>query len=542
MLSVKYDTNEVNSANFGGPAKEALLLLGDNVLYNPNRYSKRCCGDDKCNGKEPRCSLPVVAGGAPSEESCWRASYRWHLAKHRKMLRIVEFGHLGPGQEIEQKMAIDVGGVEVRVIHVSSELLLRTKSLSSPLETRKAHMALAEHMKHLLLKAGFAFKDDESPTSIPDPAPEAAPNESALKAMTVTQLRAKCAELGVSEKGSKAALIKHILEPKDSKVQSPPSNKRKASGQCDELLNPISKASLGEHKREPCPGPWVAWPLDTEDNLRSNAEQTKEAIRLGDVELFREAYAADPDFVINNPTAFRDAVEAGHLDIVEVLASDANMDPLFGVTNWTGSTVLPYVSKLKPEHPLRKCVEECFTKYPHKPKELVRDAIHYENWAVFQSCYSADPDFVIHNPSAFRDAVERACPVPCTTVVGRVCQEMVQVLAADPKLNPLFGMCDVVGSSPLYYIRRLPADDPLRLCVERAFIDCPEKPQRVVMDSVRYGCMSLFQECYAADPDFVVNNPVAYYAAVEAGHLDIVKVLAADPKLNPSVTARMMFF
>jgi hypothetical protein len=78
------------------------------------------------------------------------------------MLRIVEYNRLGEGQQIEEKMADNVGDIDVRIIHVDEEVQKRADNgtSSGPLAARKAHVALAEHMQDLLQRAGFQLNID----------------------------------------------------------------------------------------------------------------------------------------------------------------------------------------------------------------------------------------------------------------------------------------------------------------------------------------------------------------------------------------------
>lgn len=125
LLSCKYD---VSSHSALQSVRMIEQILGEDVVNNPNRFSKTCCTivgeewDDNYNkGKnaekyfrcwepnapeELKCTKPVASGQEPTTMTCWKSSYFWRLKKCRKMLRIVEFGGLGEGQQIEKAMAI----------------------------------------------------------------------------------------------------------------------------------------------------------------------------------------------------------------------------------------------------------------------------------------------------------------------------------------------------------------------------------------------------------------------------------------------------
>lgn len=135
LLSCKFDKRRT----VGKVAALVERLLGEDVVSNPNRFTKSCCtvgeewDDDYNQGKneekylrcwEPnapphlQCTKQPLPGQEPSEKTCWKSSYFWRLKKCGKMLRIVEDGHLGEGQIIEKAMA-DFLGAEVIVLHVS---------------------------------------------------------------------------------------------------------------------------------------------------------------------------------------------------------------------------------------------------------------------------------------------------------------------------------------------------------------------------------------------------------------------------------------
>jgi len=123
VLSVKFTAKRVG--NQSGEIVEE--ILGKLRTYNPNRFCKSPddCYCQKFDGScKGRCRKPWFADGeTPTDKDCWTASYRQHLScgstRARKragrlpiMIRILEDGKLGPGQEVEKVMAEDLG-VEV---------------------------------------------------------------------------------------------------------------------------------------------------------------------------------------------------------------------------------------------------------------------------------------------------------------------------------------------------------------------------------------------------------------------------------------------
>mmetsp|Transcript_103919 Transcript_103919/g.323914 ORF Transcript_103919/g.323914 Transcript_103919/m.323914 type:complete len:683 (+) Transcript_103919:141-2189(+) len=124
VLSVKYDRHRRCSRH----AAFAWEIIGDQRCHNPNQVSFSVCDrrDGSCLG---RCQ-EWGAGEAPDWRDCWAAAYRWSLTscssralerggKPATMLRIVEDGQLGPGQEFEAQIAKDLG-TKVIEIHVDT--------------------------------------------------------------------------------------------------------------------------------------------------------------------------------------------------------------------------------------------------------------------------------------------------------------------------------------------------------------------------------------------------------------------------------------
>ena len=160
---MKYDTKHLlaygglrlHQRAFCGPAKMAFLLLGEAACYTPNVFSKKCCGDVDCLGKQSLCKKAVPRGSKPTTDCCWRASYRWHLERSRKMLRIVEHTGLGEGQKIEQALAEDIGDIEVREIHIDDNI----QKMVSRGRLLAGSMELGWHIEKLLRSAGFDVRD-----------------------------------------------------------------------------------------------------------------------------------------------------------------------------------------------------------------------------------------------------------------------------------------------------------------------------------------------------------------------------------------------
>eukprot|EP00413_Alexandrium_margalefii_P046257 CAMPEP_0204585774 /NCGR_PEP_ID=MMETSP0661-20131031/47114_1 /ASSEMBLY_ACC=CAM_ASM_000606 /TAXON_ID=109239 /ORGANISM="Alexandrium margalefi, Strain AMGDE01CS-322" /LENGTH=174 /DNA_ID=CAMNT_0051595359 /DNA_START=232 /DNA_END=756 /DNA_ORIENTATION=- len=98
--------------------------------YCPNQYKKSFCGVAECRGEEGLLYGRRHGAGKPWQCSCWRYSFRWHLAEaHRRggfMLTVVEGSGLGEGQVIEAEMARAVG---IRVVTID----FRGMSLMPPL-------------------------------------------------------------------------------------------------------------------------------------------------------------------------------------------------------------------------------------------------------------------------------------------------------------------------------------------------------------------------------------------------------------------------
>lgn len=94
--------------------------LGIDRCYCPNKYSKGTCSNKHCDGIQGQCEK---WSDPPTDDSCWRSSYRWHLQRERNgeratMLRIKQ-GKLGKGQIVEERIRTQLG-IDVREIEVSS--------------------------------------------------------------------------------------------------------------------------------------------------------------------------------------------------------------------------------------------------------------------------------------------------------------------------------------------------------------------------------------------------------------------------------------
>mmetsp|Transcript_102249 Transcript_102249/g.288873 ORF Transcript_102249/g.288873 Transcript_102249/m.288873 type:complete len:199 (+) Transcript_102249:113-709(+) len=111
VLSVKFDVRGVVSQH----AENAKAILGKRC-YNPNAFNKEdcmrpCLGTELSDGSHPPCGMWKAD---PDGGACWRCSYRWHLGRtvngeKAVMLRLLENGEMGKGQEIEAKMAEQLG-------------------------------------------------------------------------------------------------------------------------------------------------------------------------------------------------------------------------------------------------------------------------------------------------------------------------------------------------------------------------------------------------------------------------------------------------
>jgi len=175
VMSVRYALNKKSSA----ASTYLQIFLSEHPFfkkfrfYNPNAFSKRFCkykadgttidwdacadGDWKCRGRldgAEKCGFPEYCGGRnqycpgckgkdetctrPCKDSCWRYSFRWHqqLAKNSRgfMLQVVETGKLGPGQELEDRMAEDIG---LRIFRIAIDAGFNATRADGPSEQEK---------------------------------------------------------------------------------------------------------------------------------------------------------------------------------------------------------------------------------------------------------------------------------------------------------------------------------------------------------------------------------------------------------------------
>merc|ERR1712228_321719 len=102
VLSVKFDRGFTiaRSAQF-----VQQLLGGRAKCYSPNWFNKSDCGNAQCKGCTRLCRKAILGpDDRPTNESCWRFSYRWHLQRQSGngnptvMLRICSGGSYGSGQ------------------------------------------------------------------------------------------------------------------------------------------------------------------------------------------------------------------------------------------------------------------------------------------------------------------------------------------------------------------------------------------------------------------------------------------------------------
>lgn len=156
VMSVKYGFTPKASDT----SSSMYLALEQNPglhLYNPNVVSKGFCGWSKrritdmswpCRGDCRRtflgnCHGPCLPSGnaAPTDRSCWRYSFRWHLqdakSKGGFMLQIVERSEnggldgqyeFGKGQEIETKMA-EIVRIKTFRVYVKTNLHVNMQAL-----------------------------------------------------------------------------------------------------------------------------------------------------------------------------------------------------------------------------------------------------------------------------------------------------------------------------------------------------------------------------------------------------------------------------
>jgi len=100
-------------------AEIVAAALGKDFCYCPNFVGKGDCRNPECRGEAAICKK---SSDPPTNASCWRSSYKWHLRRKRNnqqatMLRILVDGQMGPGQKIEDQMAKELG-IPVREIRV----------------------------------------------------------------------------------------------------------------------------------------------------------------------------------------------------------------------------------------------------------------------------------------------------------------------------------------------------------------------------------------------------------------------------------------
>ena len=104
------------------------------ILYSPNAFSKSTCDPNwtslewPCRGTLATCRKQdhsLQKSHAPTNDSCWRYSYRYHLQHARAtsgfMIQVVDYDPclkqhiLGNGQQIECILAQEVGTKVFRV-------------------------------------------------------------------------------------------------------------------------------------------------------------------------------------------------------------------------------------------------------------------------------------------------------------------------------------------------------------------------------------------------------------------------------------------
>lgn len=129
------DYNECQQLLRADHAQLVAEALGKDYCYCPNYVNKSCCSNLKCRGEE---SLCTKWADPPSNASCWRCSYKWHLKRRRNqqravMLRILVDGEMGEGQQIETQLAEELG-IEIKEIQVGrwsgkTEVLQKIKDL-----------------------------------------------------------------------------------------------------------------------------------------------------------------------------------------------------------------------------------------------------------------------------------------------------------------------------------------------------------------------------------------------------------------------------
>ena len=106
---------------------------GNFLVYSPNAFSKSTCDPNwttmkwPCRGTQETCCMPEASlkQGKPTDKSCWRYSYRYHLQEAYRtngfMIQLADFNAasqrhvLGNGQQIEYIMAKQVGTKIFRV-------------------------------------------------------------------------------------------------------------------------------------------------------------------------------------------------------------------------------------------------------------------------------------------------------------------------------------------------------------------------------------------------------------------------------------------
>ena len=131
-LSTKFSLNEDSQSSatqFTYMLNHTKYFLQRFMIYSPNAYSKNTCDDQwtrlewPCRGTVETCQLledvdNMNKGGRPTDNSCWRYSYRYHLQEAKRtqgfMLQVVDYDYekqlhiLGNGQQIEIEMANQV--------------------------------------------------------------------------------------------------------------------------------------------------------------------------------------------------------------------------------------------------------------------------------------------------------------------------------------------------------------------------------------------------------------------------------------------------
>jgi len=126
VLSIKYGQAATGTPYAADFAKKLKLdsYMKEFQTHNPNLWCKKFCRNEGCTGTPRTCEFPVEqnlspATQKPSQTSCWRFSFRYHLQEAKDsdgfMLQVAESAGLGEGQQVETRMAQQVGMKVFRV-------------------------------------------------------------------------------------------------------------------------------------------------------------------------------------------------------------------------------------------------------------------------------------------------------------------------------------------------------------------------------------------------------------------------------------------